>query len=88
MSVEPRVSLEGCDNGEAGEEDHGEKTVAQHADHTRHSHTLTAHQIENEVHADTAKETDTVDVTKLHLTTLYIYKDVCPHVCASMHMCV
>ena len=57
-------------DGETGEEDHGQEAVAKHTDNTANRHTTGAHQIEDNVHASTAHQTNTIDVAKMNLTML------------------
>ena len=66
-------SLEVDNNGETREKYHGKKAVAKDTDHTTNRHATSAHQVEDNVHASTSHQPNTIDVAKVHLTMLYVY---------------
>lgn len=57
-------------DGETGEENHGQEAVAKHTDNTANRHTTGAHQIEDNVHASAAHQTNTIDIAKMNFTML------------------
>jgi hypothetical protein len=57
-------------DGETGEENHGQKAVAKHTDNTANRHTAGAHQIQDNIHASAAHQTNAIDVAKMNLTML------------------
>ena len=64
-------SLKRNENRDTRENDHGQETVAEYADHTPNGDTLAAHQVEHSVHTTAAKETHTIDVPKVNLSRLH-----------------
>ena len=59
-------------DGETREQYHGQNAVAKHTDNTANRHAASAHQVEDDIHASAAHQTNAVDVAKMNLTMLYV----------------